>query len=646
MGLSASTIYVSDWITGCAARFNCSSSGLVNFHGQATSCPANGTIQSAPYIWGITFAACQAECGTDRLVQSIDFSSAAVPLATWLLPWIGLIAQLPFEADGWMDLLSACLCVGSPALATYSLALTTFNRQHINAQFKRLKEKAEKYMHQRYQYMADRIDAAAFVLKESQQCPMRADQRMGDFASLIVLPDRQNFWMIAAKDLNNTRRGFTYSFLAQVVLAFTSYLISFIAAVHDSLGSPHVGLQFASSSVWSWMFPIVFGYIRVGSQFQAGAIKAALVDHTVVAQRGFSRHGGDTTVMHQRGLRPDADLYLPLSPEGGQSSTQLSTQLFDGGVTSLESHQNKLLAEDLLLSPADAGEFEDALSPPTWLGMDVRGDEWREGPIFNYARIFTWFAFADHVERAFKVSLHQFRVSLRSHATIPEPVTTDKTQISRTGTAQEGITWPLATAQAAASCCGLAVSQDLRAFASWEGIPSAAIKHIFYAALLALFLQWGTTGAAIFVAYFTPTVGLGCRSGSYLIYGVAATLSWLLLVVSQFASHAVMHRLERDPYRRNVGIRILGGVAVITRLLGKVIAITNAGWLIASSVLEEIGVFATCWCQTVAFQYHTAGWAPVFKGAADLRNEAARIWIGGFTWSIVVCLVTAVIFSV
>jgi hypothetical protein len=46
---------------------------------------------------------------------------------------------------------------------------------------------------------------------------MRANQRTGELANLIVLndPHRQNFWKIAAKDLSNTRRGFTYSFLAQ-----------------------------------------------------------------------------------------------------------------------------------------------------------------------------------------------------------------------------------------------------------------------------------------------------------------------------------------------------------------------------------------------------------------------------------------------
>ncbi|KAJ7841756.1 hypothetical protein B0H14DRAFT_2782486 [Mycena olivaceomarginata] len=625
MGASLSATYASSWQLECAARFNCTSDGLVTILGQATSCPANSTIQSTPEIWGITYEACQANCGMDMLIQKVEFSTAAIPLTTWLLPWIALMAQLPFEADGWMDLLSACLCIGSPALATYSLALTTFNRGYIATKFHRLKEMVEKDTQRRYHYMVERINAAGFILQECQQCPMRANQRTGELAELLVLndPDRQNFWKIAAKDLKNTRRGFTYSFLAQVILAFLTYLISFIAAVHDSLGSPDVGLQFASSTVWSWMFPIVFGYIRVGSQYKAGAIKEALVDNVIIPQRDDSRNEAEVEFIYQKGLRPNADLYPRFSSEVPPPSTpssqsrsgetlgipllylHASTSQLQQSLASNQADDREPNAQETstLLPPADVVYLDRARPPPTWWSIDVRGDERREGPIFNYARIFTWFAFADHLGRGFETSIEQFRGQANIPVTSPD----------------------------AAERCGFQRREDLVAFMSWSDIPPAAIHHICYAALLSLFVQWGTTGAAIFVAYYTPFVGIGCRSGSYLIYGIAATTSWLLLVFSSFISHALMQRLEQEP-ERNVGI--LGAVAVITRLLGKALAIANAGWLIASSVLEDIGTFQTC-----------CGWTPVFKGAADLRNVASDVWIGGFMWSIVVCFVTIVIFA-
>jgi hypothetical protein len=138
-------------------------------------------------------------------------------IATWLLPWLTLIAQLPFEANGWLDLLSAFLCVGSPALAAYSLALTALNRRYIARKFQRLRYSTEKNTRREYHYMIDRLDSATLILQEAQQCPMRANQDTGELGSLIVLNDtpRQNFWKTAVKDLKNTRRGFTYSFLAQ-----------------------------------------------------------------------------------------------------------------------------------------------------------------------------------------------------------------------------------------------------------------------------------------------------------------------------------------------------------------------------------------------------------------------------------------------
>ncbi|KAF7345251.1 hypothetical protein MSAN_01901700 [Mycena sanguinolenta] len=405
------------------------------------------------------------------------------------------------------------------------------------------------------------------------------------------------------------------------------------SAVHDSLGSPDVGLQFASSAVWAWMFPIVFGYIRVGSQLKAGSIKEGLLGSTAIQQHDVP---AEAEVAYQKGLRPNADLYWPL-PSAGLEKSEVSTTsrsltqpLHPSGsrlrVPAHASNQDDedqlsnapestiTLAPPVIIGDAAITELNHVLPPPTWLGMDVQGDEQREGPIFNYARIFTWFAFADHVGRGFETAIEQFRAK-KEIPTRPED---------------------------AAARCGFRPREDLPAFKAWSGIPHAAIHHMFYAAALALFLQWGTTGAAIFVAYSTPTVGLGCRSGSYLIYGVAATVSWILLVLSNFLSHATMQRLEGDPER---GAGILGALAVLMRIAGKAIAIANAGWLIASSVLEDLGTFQTCWCQTCAFQFHHSGWTPVFKGASDLRYVASGVWIGGFTWSIAICSIVIVIFA-
>ncbi|KAJ7736485.1 hypothetical protein B0H16DRAFT_1206045, partial [Mycena metata] len=217
-----------------------------------------------------------------------------------------------------------------------------------------------------------------------------------------------------------------------------------------------------------------------------------------------------------------------------------------------------------------------------WWAFDIRGDEKEEGPIFNYGRLFTWFAVTAHVEKGFDAAITSFQ-------------------------RRESV--PKTTAEAA-TCCHWRESEDLSAFTAWSALPGVVIKNMWMAAIAAVFLQWGTTGAAVFVAYWTPSIGIGCRSGSYLIYGIAATLSWILLVFSHLLSHSAMRRVERNP---NHIPGFLSFFAVATRLFGKTLAICNAMWLIASSVMEDIGYFQTCWCQTDAYQYHQSGWTPVFK---------------------------------
>ncbi|KAJ7608726.1 hypothetical protein FB45DRAFT_945782 [Roridomyces roridus] len=594
MDNSLGTTLVPDWQTACAAKFNCSSSGLVGLSGNSITCPAGANISSQSDVWGITAPVCYETCGNNVIKQSVDFTTSAVIMTTWLLPWLALIAQLPFEAKGWMNLLSGCLAVGSPVLATYSLALTAFNRWFTFRKFRHLKERALKSTRQNtYGYIQDRLDQAAFILVEVQQCPMRANQREGELASLLIINDRdrKNFWKIAQKDLKNTRRGFTYAFLAQVLMAALAYLFSFIGAVHDSLGSPEVGFQFASSTLWTWMFPVVYGYVQVGSQDQAGCIKEALTDNKVIPARDRD------DFVHQTALCPDADLYLRLpKPQGSTSQLSADTQL------AVEKDHNPSHSQPV---PA-----------PTWWGFDIRGDERREGPIFNYARIFTWSAFTKHVHNGFESALSKFQ----RNAPIP------------------------LTPEDAAAICDLEPQQDLVAFEGRKNISATTIHHILGAAFIGLFLQWGTAGAAIFVAYLTTPVGLGCRSGSYLLYSVAATVSWILLVLAHLASHTYMHRLEQDPSKPVSST--LGAFAVLLRLSGKGLAICNAGWIIASTVLEDIGAFQNCWCQTngLSMEKHV-GWAPVFKTDAELRDSAGGVWIGGFVWSISVCVVTMGFFA-
>jgi len=62
--------------------------------------------------------------------------------------------------------------------------------------------------------------------------------------------------------------------------------------------------------------------------------------------------------------------------------------------------------------------------------------------------------------------------------------------------------------------------------------PPGALASMFNAAVMALILQCGTAVAATIIVVFTPTVGLGCCSLGYIIYGRTAIVTMFLNITS------------------------------------------------------------------------------------------------------------------
>ena len=171
--------------------------------------------------------------------------------------------------------------------------------------------------------------------------------------------------------------------------------------------------------------------------------------------------------------------------------------------------------------------------------------------------------------------------------------------------------------------------------------------RMFYASLVALALQWGTTGSSILIAYLTPTLGLGCRSVSYLAYGCMATTAWLCLVGSMLLSHEVMVRYQ-SMYQPGVKIQnqsrswvhsLCLFAAGLLRIAGKGLASINALWLITSSLLEITGAYDNCWCNGVYLRRHGKGFVTLFKNASQLERAAKLSWGGGLALTLIICLV-------
>jgi hypothetical protein len=173
------------------------------------------------------------------------------------------------------------------------------------------------------------------------------------------------------------------------------------------------------------------------------------------------------------------------------------------------------------------------------------------------------------------------------------------------------------------------------------------------------------------MAYLAPTVGLGCRSGSYLIYGVLGTISFIFLIISFLLSHAIALRYQdiyegklsskgnADPesageemqmlpnqeledidlslQTRSTAHSILSFLAVSTRILGKFIATINSFWIIVSSIFEYTGVYSSCWCNTDALTLGARGYVVLFLTPENFNTVIKNFWVGGVVFSFGVC---------
>jgi hypothetical protein len=428
---------------------------------------------------------------------------------------------------------------------------------------------------------------------------------------------------------------------------------------------------------------VILGWITVGVQYRSDTVDAALgkeeayraLEHDVVS---------DNLVVNledeQRGL------------------------VVRSGLAPQPHHKRSQTAQDGMDAPHLAN-----LELPMWCGADVRGDERKRGPIYNYARIFTWWQLASTIEQALRKTLdniadgkacdetHTARAMYqRTHSGSPPPLAWNQTHFApqnlnaptsptqkpsattsskSTITAASSRTWDdtrgelnlLGDISQTARYCGLS-TQAIEAYPWWSGdcrkpgLSAAVYRRIFAASMTAIFVQWGTTGASMLMAYLTPTIGLGCRSGSYLLYGILGTVVWMCLLISQLLSHQVMLRYQEvhihnpsmdfgDREQRQeqgltgFGFALLRGSAVSLRYIGKAIAILNTGWLIASSLLEFIGGFDNCWCNGNVLGLGDKGWVVLFKGDADLAAAARLPLGGGLAMTFIVCTASYIFFA-
>ncbi|EMD68527.1 hypothetical protein COCSADRAFT_80077 [Bipolaris sorokiniana ND90Pr] len=524
--------------------------------------------------WGIDMKTCHAYCARQNFpMQVFDFPIFTSGVTNYLLPWLGLTAQLPYETGSISgNFESFCLAVGSPMLSTFSLMSTALNAHSTSITF------AAKFGNGKAtSHLREAVESAEYFLCNSQQSPIRIKE--DQFRQLFDedterLRDR---WLPLEQRIRKTRRQYTFSLVAQTFFAVIAWVLTIVGSYVTSLGQHSEALLLSSGTLWTWLVPVVLGWMAAGTQSRKDTVREAI--------QGEILSGASAPI---KALEAESGFINPLPRQLPQA-----------------------------------------------LWSKVQGDEACQGPAYNYARILTYPKLRDRIVGEFerRRNLPELRVA---QADPSEPVQ----QVQRNNTIQleagssHNVDEPYMTWK------DVKESSDWK----WNFIISNAI---------AVFLQWGVTGSAIVISYLTEVRGLGCRSGSYLLYGIFATCAHVLLLISVFLSHHVMliYQTERwdgatgavREVPRSPQIKWIGRLAVLMRLFGKSVAVINATWIILSSIFELIGFYESCWCTGTVLGLGDRAWVVLFVSGDKMRDDAEASWIGGLAMSLFTMIFTYIL---
>jgi hypothetical protein len=245
--------------------------GLVDINGR----PTTNITQAKGCTTGTCRRFSKGQAGW-TFISSGDF----VPLfGTWLVPWLALTAQMPYETKSKaLNLMSLLLALGSPMLATYSLSLTVLNARWINNAFKKELDAWRKLVGEGApKEVLKAIKCMRWSMIETQHVPIRIHRgEHHAFAQLIVRPENAGWWKKFKKELLKTKREKTLSLFMQLAWVIVSQVLSIVQFFTTGTDDTTVVLGQAINALWTWMLPIVWGWVFVGTQNTAQSIPDAI----------------------------------------------------------------------------------------------------------------------------------------------------------------------------------------------------------------------------------------------------------------------------------------------------------------------------------------------------------------------------------
>ena len=166
--------------------------------------------------------------------------------------------------------------------------------------------------------------------------------------------------------------------------------------------------------------------------------------------------------------------------------------------------------------------------------------------------------------------------------------------------------------------------------------PPGVFTTMFNAAFFALILQCGVTGAAVVIIIFVPTVGLGCRSLGYIIYGGLAIVIMFLAMLSTILARISETRGDKSPFVKSAAAFF----AISIRRICYLLAFFNSVGLVALSCFQFSNLLANCYCNSSVLGRGTNTYIVIFlKDWVSTMRRARLIGIATAAGSMSVFMV-------
>jgi len=260
----------------------------------------------------------------------------------------------------------------------------------------------------------------------------------------LIVLSQNDKWWAELED----RLDYSYTWSISAVASITWVAIAYVFTVIDTFTSDLTNGIYANgqavASLWIWLLPIVVGWLQISPKCDSKRSAKAVIRANDIA--------------YVAGFTPD--------------------------------HEPKLARET-------ARETKYAISLAQGQEQDsLRYDEKCTVPIYNYLRFLLWAQAVETVANAF----HAASKNAYDRKTVNDP---DEAWVE--GELSPGIHHRnrTGTAERVEKYCG---SPGTRGMAR---LPLAEVwERMFIASVIAISLQWGTTGAAVLAQWFTPTTGM------------------------------------------------------------------------------------------------------------------------------------------